>query len=333
MEFAHQLQLSTMMMPGLCAISSEFWKGWLLTNRNLLRTHVSWKSCFCFFLTPSCLSAIELVGILTYCRMQCCWSCWSNFGFGPDMPHWKSKDWFFVFFFRFLQQFPKPFPQLFFKHFPAAISVIFFSAAIFVCSHFRNSFFRSHFYMQPIFAAVFWQIFVRSFSTAHVCSIIFPQPFLQQFSRRYPLFASNFQQHLFLQPFLHQQPSLLQQPFLYAAHFRSSFSAAIICSHFCSSFLANICSQLFHSHVCSIIFPQTILAAIFSQISFVRSHFQQHLFLQPIPASTTVFCSSHFLYAGHFRSSFSRSHYMQPFLQQSSCKYLFADFSTAMSAV
>ena len=182
------------------------------------------------------------------------------------------------------------------------------------------------------------------------------QPFLQQFSCKY-LFAafpqpclqynfsatilaaifsqisfvrSHFQQHLFLQPFLHQQPSSAAAIFV-CSHFRSSFSAAIICSHFCSSLLANICSQLFHSHVCSIIFPQPFLqqfsrryplfAAIFSSISFCsHSCINNRLLQQPFlyaAISAVVFPQP--LYAAIFAAVF-----LQIFVRS---------FSTAMSAV
>ena len=97
MEFAHQLQLS-MMMPGLCAISSEFWKGWL-TNRNLLRTLVSWKVVFVFFFfNPFMPISDRTGGILTYCRMQCCWSCWSNLALALICPIGSPRTDFFVFF-------------------------------------------------------------------------------------------------------------------------------------------------------------------------------------------------------------------------------------------
>ena len=156
------------------------------------------------------------------------------------MPHWKSKDWFFVFFSGFCSNFRSHF-RSYFLHFPAAISVIFFSAAIFVCSHFRNSFSAAIFICSHFCSSFLANICSQLFHS-HVCSIIFPQPFLQQFSRRYPLFAAIFSSISFCSHSCINN-RLLQQPFLYAA-------------------------------ISAVVFPQPLYAAIFAAVFlqiFVRS--------------------------------------------------------------
>ena len=176
------------------------------------------------------------------------------------------------------------------------------------------------------------------------------QPFLQQFSRRYPLFAAIFSSISFCSHSCINN-RLLQQPFLYAAISAVVFPQPFfICSHFCSSFLADIlCSQQFSAaslfaaipasttassaaaiFVCShfrssfsaalFYLHGAIFAAVFSQISFVRSNFQQHLFLQPFLQTCLLqqfFCSHSrsIVFMQPFLQQFVRNNFLQPFQQ------------------
>ena len=134
------------------------------------------------------------------------------------------------------------------------------------------------------------------------------QPFLQQFSRRYPLFAAIFSSISFCSHSCINN-RLLQQPFLYAA----------------------ISAVVFPQHPQPFLYA-AIFAAVFSQISFVRSNFQQHLFLQPFLHQQPSSAAAIFV-CSHFRSSFSAAiFYMQPFLQQFSRRYpLFAAIFSSIS--